>query len=248
MEVSGDSGAAFDQRPIGVRHRVLWSSEAARSPGSKVSGVRDWVAVLGGAYKYTEEQIVAGYRTGCEIARLGRHVVTGATTGVSYAAALGARSSGSLAVGISPAADTDEHSGRYAKSLDGLDLIVYSGLGFDGRSPLIIRSAATAIFIGGEFGTLNEFTSAWMTGNKIVGVLEGAGGITDRLRELTGHVQTRWGCETLFDEDPVRLVQRVLAALDLRPPDAAQEEAALRHGADVRDTVARYLAREAFPL
>lgn len=203
--------------------------------------LQDWVAVLGGGYRYTESQITAAFVIGREVGRMKRHVVTGATTGVSYAAALGAKSVGALVAGLSPASDPQEHTERYKKPSDGLDVLVYTGMGFEGRSPLIIRSAASAIFVGGEFGTLNEFTSAWMSG-KVIGVLEGAGGITDQLKSLCDSVATRWGCVTIFDPDPVKLVHQVLSEVERADRRSVQEPTDI--GSDVRDAIDRFLASE----
>ncbi len=58
---------------------------------------RQWVAVLGGSKRYTNEQILAAYSVGRELGRLGKNLVTGATTGIPYAAALGAREKGAWA-------------------------------------------------------------------------------------------------------------------------------------------------------
>lgn len=47
-----------------------------------------WLGVLGPATRYTDQHIVDAYRVGRDIARLDRNLVTGATTGVPYAAGL----------------------------------------------------------------------------------------------------------------------------------------------------------------
>ena len=52
--------------------------------------VKNCIAVLGGAGSYTDAQVIAGFQIGREIARNGMNLVTGATTGIPYAAAIGA--------------------------------------------------------------------------------------------------------------------------------------------------------------
>lgn len=174
---------------------------------------RPAVAVLGGSLKHTEQQVHAGFRVGYELAKRGRTVVTGATTGIPYAAALGARQAGGLVVGVSPADSQESHisSGRPHQQAD---FMLYTGLGAEGRGPLIIRSAPAAIFIGGEFGTLEEFCTAWLCGCPFIGVLEGQGGIADALKPLIGQVTSSWGSEVIHDQDATALAAAVSNKID----------------------------------
>ena len=98
-------------------------------------------------------------------------------------------------------------------------------------------------FVGGEFGTLNEFTSAWLSGNKVLGVLEGSGGVTDQLRSLVGTIQSNWDNVVLFDSSPERLVERVCAEIDARYATIVPATEDERHQ-DVRDFVQRFLVQE----
>jgi uncharacterized protein (TIGR00725 family) len=205
---------------------------------------RQWVAVLGGSKRYTDEQILAAYSVGCELGRLGKNLVTGATTGIPYAAALGAREEGALVLGISPASSSSEHVLRCEKPLDAVDFVVYSGLNVEGRGPLILRSAAAAIFIGGELGTLQEFTAAYMCGNKVLGVLEDMGGISAHLRTFLTVVENNWGNKVLFDSDPVALACRVCREVDLVPDDPCVEQRSDGIGRDVRAVIEAFISQQ----
>lgn len=202
-----------------------------------------WIAVFGSALRYDARQVRAAYRVGQEVARQGRNLVTGATSGLPYAAALGARAGRALVVGISPGANPEEHVQKYRKPLDALDFIAFTGLGYTARSSVMVQSAAGAIFLGGEFGTLNEFSAAWICGHNVLGVLEGSGGVSDKLRDLLARVETSWGSKVVFADDPVALTQRVCAEADLicsprgSCPDAGEV------GADVREII-RLMCRE----
>jgi hypothetical protein len=205
----------------------------------KGTAITDWVAVMGGATTYTEEQIQAAYRVGLTIAQNGKNVITGATTGIPYAAALGAKDGGALVIGVSPADDPVEHVRKFGKPLDALDLIIYSGLSFAGRGPLIIRSAAACIFIGGEFGTLNEFSSAWLIGNRLLGVLPGYGGMTKEFAKLAHKTKMNWGCQLVIGKQPEELVRRLVRAMNQVTPKVRFRE---HPGRDVRQIVSRYRA------
>lgn len=202
---------------------------------------REWIAVLGGATRYDRAQITAAFEVGRQIARCKKHLVTGGTSGVPYAAAIGAKMEGGLVVGISPAASEEEHANHYKKPLDNVDMMVYSGMNVDGRSPLIIRSAGAAIFIGGEFGTLNEFTSAWLNGRSVVGVLEGFGGISESMRGLLRDTETSFGSAVFFDSEPNSLVRQICTELTKRSRSKQPYEGEDTCGADVREMVEAYL-------
>jgi uncharacterized protein (TIGR00725 family) len=203
----------------------------------------DWhsrkaVAVLGGSLKHTERQVQAGFEVGRELARRKLTVLTGATSGIPYAASLGAHEAGGLVVGISPAASEEEHI-QGGRPRDQADFIVYTGMGAEGRSPLIVRSAAASIFIGGEFGTLGELCSAWLCGCPVLGVLEEHGGLTDSIRSLVDQVSSSWGSSVVYGADPAQLVADIAGQLEsLR---YAEEPDAL--GEDVRRIVASLLDR-----
>lgn len=209
-----------------------------------LSAPNDWIAVLGGATRCDERQLIAGYRIGREIARQGKHVITGATTGIPYAAAIGAKREGASAVGISPAASFEEHVERFGRPLDHSDLIVYTGLGVEGRCPLIVRSAIGCIFVAGEAGTLHEFTAAWMCGNNILGVLENFGGISGRIRDLLAELETNWGSLVLYDDEPERLVKHVCEEVDRRHAARTRDLRTNEIGDEVRRVVTEFLARE----
>ncbi len=119
---------------------------------------------------------------GAAIAQAGCFLVTGATTGLPALVATAFRKQGGFALGISPAENRAEHVQRYGLPEDGADVIVYTGFGYKGRNVINIRSSDIVIIFGGATGTLNEFTIAYDEG-KIIGVLEGSGGVADHIRE-----------------------------------------------------------------
>lgn len=174
-----------------------------------------WIAVLGAANDYDRVQLEQAYQCGVALAQAGFHLLTGATSGIPHAAALGARDAGALVVGISPAMSPREHAKH--RPLGGADLIVYAGLGADGRAPLIMRSVSAAVFIGGQMGTLAEFAAGWLCGCPLLAVLESSGGICVELRRLTGAIRQKWGSAVIFDDAVPSLVARVKEFVDRAP-------------------------------
>jgi hypothetical protein len=109
---------------------------------------------------------------GREIARQGAVLVTGATTGFPFWAAVGAKEEGGISIGFSPAASEKEHVEVYKLPLDYMDMIVYTGFGYPGRDLLLTRSSDGVIFGCGRIGTIHEFTVAFEE-YKPLGILEG---------------------------------------------------------------------------
>ncbi len=146
---------------------------------------------------------------GREIARQGAVLVTGATTGFPLWAAMGAKEEGGFSIGISPAESEKEHLEAYRLPLDYLDVVIYTGFGYSGRNLLLTRSS-DAVFVGcGRIGTINEFAIAYEDG-KPVGVLEG-GWKTDEMIKYMMNESHRANNNIIFDADPKRLVERVIA-------------------------------------
>lgn len=203
------------------------------------------IAVFGGAVRFTPEQIIAAFKVGMEIANREMSLITGGTSGVPYAAAVGASYSGGLVIGISPGNSASEHIEKYKKPLDSVNAMIYTGMGFEGRNPINVRSAKGAIFIGGEFGTLNEFAAAFTVGNNVLGVLENHGGISDQISNLIPATQTNYGSIIIIESDPVRLAHLVCEEVNRRFSQAELQTQNLEIGSDVREIIRTYLDKEA---
>jgi len=148
-------------------------------------------------------------RLGAAIAARDCVLVTGATTGIPDLVTRAARKNGALTLGVSPAHDRHEHE-RLGLPSDAADVIIYTGFGFKGRNVVNVRSSDIVLVFGGATGTLNEFTIAYDEG-KVIGVVEGSGGIADHIREILsfGHKKTR--AALLFGSDPEKLLDECLA-------------------------------------
>lgn len=151
-------------------------------------------------------------RLGQVIAERGCVLVTGATTGFPDIVSRAARRQGCLTVGISPASSREEHASRYSLPDDGVDVIVYTGFGLKGRNVINVRSSDVVIIFGGGIGTLNEFTIAYDEG-KVVGVLEGTGGVADQIKEIAALASKPGGSGLVFESSPEDLIDTCLKVL-----------------------------------
>jgi len=155
-----------------------------------------------------EDAIQKAEMIGREIAKRGLVLVTGATTGMPYWAAKGAKEAGGIVIGLSPAASKLAHIRTYHLPVDYHDLIIYTGFDYAGRNLLLTRSADAIITLCGRMGTLNEFTIAFED-HKPIGVLEGSGGTSDMLREILERAHRGFN-NVVFNSDPSKLIDEVL--------------------------------------
>lgn len=145
---------------------------------------------------------------GREIARQKCILITGATTGVPYFAALGFKEVKGFSIGFSPASSEAAHIKTYKLPIDAFDIIVYTGFDYSGRNLLMTNAADGVIIICGRMGTLNEFTTAFED-QKPIGVLEGSGGIADKIKIIaTGPF--RGVKKIVYEKNPKKLVEKLI--------------------------------------
>jgi hypothetical protein len=72
-----------------------------------------------------------------------------------------------------------------------------------------IRSSDIVIIVGGRSGTLGEFAIAFDEG-KLIGILEGTGGITSEIRDIVKIVKKRTGARIIYGKNPHELVRSLL--------------------------------------
>lgn len=148
-------------------------------------------------------------RLGHAIAKQHCVLVTGATTGFPHIISCAARDQNGFSIGISPALSKDEHLSQYSLPIDGVDVLIYTGFGLKGRNVVNVRSSDIVVIFGGELGTLNEFTIAYDEG-KVIGVLEGTGGVAERISEISSLSSRRRPGEIVFEKEPETLIARCL--------------------------------------
>jgi uncharacterized protein (TIGR00725 family) len=175
------------------------------------TGVQIRVGVMGSATESAAPALAAlCRRLGRAVAERGCCLLTGACPGLPHEAVLGARELGGHVVGISPAATLREHVDALGSPYREYDVLIFTGLGLMGRELVNIRSSDIVIVTGGRSGNLGEFAIAYEEG-KLIGVLTGTGGITEALRGVETSLRKDTGAEVLYEADPARLVDRLLA-------------------------------------
>jgi len=168
------------------------------------------IGVMGSSGGDLSEAVLRkAYLLGEAIAERDATLITGGCPGLPYEAVRGAKAKGGLVVGISPGLSIDEHRGKYASPVDGFDVLIYTGSGLMGREITNIRSCDIVVIAGGRTGTLGELAIAYDEG-RLIGVLTGTGGITEIVEEILRVSGKETGACVLYDDDPVKLVDRLI--------------------------------------
>jgi len=154
------------------------------------------------------------YRVGQLVAMEHCILLTGGCTGLPHAAVNGATSAGGLTVAVSPVKNRKEHESVYRYPLDSF-VILFTGMGRKGRNVILIRSADACLFLRGGMGTMNEFTIAFseMGTTSAMGVLIGAGGLTDEIPTLVSLEPRTPRSHLIMDSDPESLLDKILLHL-----------------------------------
>lgn len=185
--------------------------------GSKL--LRYSICVSGAAAGTTVETSASlAEAVGKAIAKEGHAITTGATVGLPYYAAYGAKEAGGMSIGFSPAASLREHLRKYRLPHDCFDFINFTGLHYVGRDMYLVQSSDAVITVGGRFGSLHEFTSA-LEAHKPCGILTGSGGTADEIVQLMKQLEPPDDHLVLYDDDPTRLVSRIVEVLDKKYAD-----------------------------
>ncbi len=181
------------------------------------------ICVSGAAGGYTvRESYKAAETLGIAIAKSGHVLTTGATVGLPFYAARGAKSVGGVSIGFSPASSLREHLRKYRLPYEYFDFINFTGMNYVGRDLYLVQSSDAIITVGGRFGSLHEFTSALEAG-KPCGVLIGSGGAADIIPALMKSLQPEWGSRVIYDDKPENLVKRMVSILDEEYKDIREE-------------------------
>jgi uncharacterized protein (TIGR00725 family) len=208
-----------------LEHRdTFWQDPEAYA--AKIPTMPLKIGVMGAASGLLSNDVrEAAYLLGVAIAEREMVLITGAAPGLPWESARGAREHGGLSVGISPALSLDEHQYVYDSPADVFDVMIYTGSGLMGREIVNIRSSDIVVIIGGHSGTLGEFAIAYDEG-KLIGVVQGSGGIADSIPELLKAIDKATGSDVLYDPDPESLIARLIdeyAQVHFRRPSVFED-------------------------
>ena len=150
-------------------------------------------------------------------------LITGAGHGIPYIVAKTAAKKGAYIWGFPPV--RDEKSLK--EYMPEVNLKVYQKITYIPKSfPLrasisacrvyrnfaSTKEADAGIIISGRWGTMNEFTNLYSMG-KVIGILEGSGGIANELSVLMNKVNKPGEAKVIVETSPKKLVKKILKEL-----------------------------------
>jgi uncharacterized protein (TIGR00725 family) len=149
---------------------------------------------------------------GKEIVRQNGILITGATSGIPYWSAIGAKEEGGVVIGLSPAASEVAHLKTYHLPIDFHDVVIYTGSEYAGRNLQLTRASDAVIIVCGRMGTLNEFTIAFED-QKPIGILIDTGGTADMIKSIVKNAHRGPG-KIVYDANPKRLISKITKLID----------------------------------
>ena len=155
---------------------------------------------------------IKAQKIGEEIVKKDGILFTGATTGIPFWAAKGAKEAGGISIGVSPAASLASHIKTYHLPIEYFDYIMFTGFEYSGRNLLLTRLADAVIVVCGRMGTLNEFTIAFED-KKPIGILTGTGGMADEISHIVEQAHRGAG-KIVYDDNPKSLVEKLIKLID----------------------------------
>ncbi len=149
---------------------------------------------------------------GKEIAQRNCILITGGSTGVMEHSMKGCKDAGGTTVGIIAADDyrAYEYLGQF------IDIKINTGMGENGRIPVLVNTCDAVIAIGGGVGTLTEIAHAYHQGKPVV-IMEGTGGVSDKVRSLLdkdGYLDTKRLVKISFAQNATDALTRLISAVE----------------------------------
>lgn len=172
------------------------------------------IGVYGSAKDENKDTVEAARAIGRIIAENNCILITGGCAGIPYEATKSAKKHNGFTVGVSPAANLQEHKEKFGFPSEDFDMLLFTGFGKKGRNVVSVLTCDAAIFISGGSGTLNEFTIAYDEG-KVCGILIGSGGITEIMKELEERYISgrKKSGVVIYESDPEKLIKKIIEKL-----------------------------------
>lgn len=166
------------------------------------------IAVCGSGFGEDKKILEKAKEIGREIAKSGNILLTGGGTGYPYAALRGAILQNGKVICYSPAKNKEEHINKYNFPFEESVEYVFTNMGIPGRNLPLIQNAGAIIIIGGQIGTLNEFTIAFAY-NKKMGILENSGKLIELIPKISAVCDKKGESKNIiYNSDVKELVRR----------------------------------------
>jgi len=168
------------------------------------------IAVCGSGSEGNPAILEKAKEIGKEIAKSKNILLTGGCAGYPYAAVRGAILENGKVINFSPAKDKEEHVGKYGFPFEDSVEYIFTNKGIPGRNIPLVQNADAVIIIGGQIGTLNEFTIAFVL-NKKIGILQGSGKLEELIPSIASVCDKNGESRNIkYGSDVKELVRKII--------------------------------------
>ena len=168
------------------------------------------IAICGSGLGENKEILKKAKEIGKEIAKSNNILLTGGGTGYPYSSVRGSILENGKVICYSPAANKEEHINKYGFPFEETVEYIYTNMGIPGRNLPLVQNADAVIIIGGQIGTLNEFTIAFVY-NKKIGILQGSGKLEELIPSIAKVCDKTGESKNIIYESNVReLIRKII--------------------------------------
>lgn len=167
------------------------------------------IAVCGSGINKDKAILEKAKEIGKEIAKSNNTLLTGGCGGYPYSAVRGAILENGKVICFSPAGNKEEHITKYSFPFEESVEYVFTNKGIPGRNLPLIQNADAVIIIGGQIGTLNEFTIVFNL-NKKIAILENSGNIVNIIPQIASICdKTGESKNIIYSDDVKELITKI---------------------------------------
>jgi len=168
------------------------------------------IAVCGSGLGEDRETLEGSKEIGTAIAKSKNILLNGGCHGYPYAAARGSILENGKVICYSPANNKEEHIDRYGFPFEEKAEYIFTGKGIPGRNIPLVQNADAIIIIGGQIGTLNEFTIAFNKSKKIA-ILKNSSKMVDLLPSIAKACDKKGESRNIvYASDVKELIKKVI--------------------------------------
>ncbi|ENM5740430.1 hypothetical protein AB1F87_004061 [Vibrio mimicus] len=187
--------------------RQLWEEAKNKTDVNFVeSKKRIKVAIIGCWDENNEKNLKLAKDLAGELAKLDCFVFTGGGDGIMKSVNEGVAEHGGMSISFSAFDNPDAEDNK------NISLVIPTGMGWDVRSALLMRTVDASILIGGAIGSLQEVSMSYLY-KKITIVVNNTGGLADKLKDFCdadGFLDHRKNIPLLFLTEIEDIVEKVI--------------------------------------
>ncbi|HDU1553492.1 TPA: hypothetical protein REW71_004557 [Klebsiella pneumoniae] len=190
--------------------RMLWEDAKSKADINFVeSKKRIKVAIIGCWDESNASNLKLAKKLAGELSKLDCFIFTGGGDGIMKSVNEGVAEYGGMSISFSAYDNPDAEDNK------NISLVIPTGMGWDVRSALLMRTVDVTILIGGAIGSLQEVSMSYLYKKPII-VVSNTGGLADKLKDFCdtdGFLDHRKNVPLLFLTEIEDIVKNVISGV-----------------------------------